>query len=60
MNPNQEETLKKIAMIFQNNVGNRLSVELANGMIQEIAKILQENGLENNVNNSTTDSSPKK
>lgn len=32
--------LQKIAGIFQSNLGNRITVELANGMIQEIAKIL--------------------
>jgi hypothetical protein len=32
--------LQKIANIFQSNLGNRITVELANGMIQEIAKIL--------------------
>lgn len=32
--------VQKIANIFQSNLGNRITVELANGMIQEIAKIL--------------------
>jgi hypothetical protein len=34
------DELQKIAGIFQSNLGNRITVELANGMIQEIAKIL--------------------
>lgn len=32
--------INQIAQIFQNNLGNKLTVELANGMIMEIAKTL--------------------
>lgn len=48
--------INQIAGIFQNNLGNRLSLELANGMIQEIAKLIPQTEASND-NPTTTDSS---
>lgn len=55
---NQEVVLNQIAKVFQNNLGNRITVELANGMIQEISKSLPQPGPQD-VNNTTTDPGTK-
>ena len=36
--------LDVITKLFQENLGNRLTVALANGMLMEIGKLLQESG----------------
>ncbi len=33
-------TLQILQQIFQNNLGNRLTVQLCNGMLQEIASLI--------------------
>jgi hypothetical protein len=35
-----ENTANKIAAVFQSNLGNRITLELANGMLSEIIKLL--------------------
>lgn len=51
-------SLNKIATVFQNNLGNRLTLELANGMVQEILKCLpQDNQGPANDHNTTTNPS---
>lgn len=44
---------EQIAQIFANNLGNKLTVELANGMIQSILKVLAD------VDNPPADTSPQ-
>lgn len=34
----KEQVINNVAKVFQNNLGNRITVELANGMIQEVIK----------------------
>lgn len=34
------DNLKALQQLFQNNLGNRLTVELCNGMLQEIVKLI--------------------
>ena len=34
--------INDVAAVFQTNIGNRITVELANGMIQSIAKLIPE------------------
>lgn len=53
-----QDTINKIATIFQNNVGNRITIELANGMLSEIIKHLPEDQQIEHPN--PTDTSTKK
>lgn len=50
---------QKIAQIFQSNLGNKLTLELANGMIAAIQQCLPAQQEVVNDNNTTTDSSGK-
>ena len=38
----KQRIIQEIAKVFQNNVGNRISIELANGMVSEISKHIPE------------------
>lgn len=56
----KQEIMNQIAKIMQNNLGNRISVELANGILQEIQKFIPELEVtQENVHNSTADSGAK-
>lgn len=56
----KQEIMNQIAKIMQNNLGNRISVELANGILQEIQKFIPELEVtQENVHNSTADSGTK-
>ncbi len=37
-----EKTRKDIVAIFQNNIGNKLTVELCNGMIQAVLQTVEQ------------------
>ena len=37
-----QEAKQKIARVFEGNLGNRLSEELANGMLQKILTLIEE------------------
>lgn len=53
---NKQQIINEIAKSFSNNIGNRITIELANGMLQEIAKHIPEMSIEN-VDNPTADTS---
>lgn len=56
----KQEIMNQIAKIMQDNLGNRISVALANGMLQEIQKFIPELEVtQENVHNSTADSGTK-
>ena len=38
-----QDSKQKIARVFEGNLGNRLSEELANGMLQKILTLIEEN-----------------
>lgn len=54
---NKQLLMQQIAQIFVNNAGNRLTLELSNGILQEIVKLIPEP--QENVDNPTTDTSTK-
>ena len=56
----KQEIMNQIAKIMQDNLGNRIGVALANGMLQEIQKFIPELEVtQENVHNSTADSGTK-
>ena len=40
---NQEELMQALVKLFEDNVGNRITVALANGMLHEFGRICDEN-----------------